>query len=85
MCRSYLKLISALIFISLLIALIDTCARKQLFYKFHFTVEIYVVEVVYYYKQVFHLLYDTSVTPVEAILYLFIILQIVVLYNDMMI
>ena len=56
-----------IIFISRLIALIDTCARKQLF-KFYLTVKINLVDV-YYLKQLFHLLSDKSVTPVEALLY----------------
>ena len=64
MCRSYLKFILPL----LLIALIDTCAIKQLF-KFHLTAKIDLVEVDYYLKQVFNLLYDKCVTPVEALLY----------------
>ena len=62
--RSYVKSISP----SLLIALIDTCARKQL-YKFHLTVKIDLFEVVSYLKQVFNLQYDKSVTPTEALLY----------------
>ena len=36
---------------------------------FKFTVEIDLVEVVYYFKQVFHLLYDKGVTPAEALLF----------------
>ena len=57
-----------LIFILLLIALIDTSARKQLF-EIRLTVKIDLVEVVCYLKHVFHLLYDKSVTLVEALLY----------------
>ena len=34
-------------------------------------------EVVYYLKQIFHLLYDLGVTPVKALLYFSLILQIV--------
>ena len=54
-----------LIFTLILIALIDACARKQLF-KFHLTVKIDLVEVVFYLEHVFHLPYDKSVTPAEA-------------------
>ena len=42
--------------------------------KFHVTVKIDLVEEVYYLKQVFHLLYDKSVTPAETLLYFPIIL-----------
>ena len=59
MCRSYLKFISNANFISLLIALIDTCARKQLFEISHYCL----VAVVCYVKQVFHLPYDKSGSP----------------------
>ena len=45
-----------LLFISLLIALIDTCARKQAL-KFNLSVKIDLVEEVYYLKLVFHLLF----------------------------
>ena len=49
---------------SILIAFfIDTCARKQ-FFHFHLTVKI---DLVYYLKQVFHLLYDKCVTPTETL------------------
>ena len=54
MCRSYLKLISLLMFISLIIALIDTHAKKTSLLTFHLTVKIDLVDV-YYLKQVFHL------------------------------
>ena len=36
-----------------------------LFFGFHFIVEIDLVEVAYYLKQVFHLLYGESVAPAE--------------------
>ena len=35
-------------------------------FKFHLTVKIDLDEIVYYLKQVFHLLYDKSVTPAET-------------------
>ena len=57
-CHSYLKFILP----SLLIALIDYVQENN----FHLTVNIDLVEVVYYLKQVFHLLYDKSITPAEA-------------------
>ena len=60
-------------FISLLIVLIDTCARKNFF---NISLNC-LVEVVYYLKQVFHLLYDISVTPAEELLYFSLILLIV--------
>ena len=41
----------------------------MLFSKFHLTVKVVLDEVIYYLKQVFHLLYDLSVTPLEALLY----------------
>ena len=51
---------------------IDYCMRKQIALKtFHFTVEIDVV--VYYLKQVFHLLCDKGITLAEALLYLSLI------------
>ena len=53
--------------ISLLIEMIDTCARKQL-QKFHLAVKMNLVEVIYYLKQVFHLTYDKSVMPAEEAL-----------------
>ena len=55
------------IFPSLLIVLIDTCARKQLL-KLHLAVEIDIVEVVYYLMHVFHLLYYESLIPAELLL-----------------
>ena len=61
-------------FILLSIALIDTCARIQLFR----ISLICLAEVVYYLKQVFHLLCDKIVTPVEELLYFSLILYIVV-------
>ena len=63
------KFISRLIFVSSLIALIDTCERKQLL-KFYLAV----VEVVSYLKQVFHLLCDKCASPAEELLYLSLIL-----------
>ena len=51
-------------------ALIDTCARKQLF-QISFNC---LVEVNYYLKQVFHLLCHKSVTPAEELHYFFLIL-----------
>ena len=68
-CRSYLQLIS------LLSALIDTCANKEI--KFNLTVKIDFVEIVYYLKQVFHLLYDKSVMPADALLCFSLVLKIV--------
>ena len=47
-------------------ALIYTCARKQLFI---ISLKC-LVEVDYYLKQVFNLLYDNSVTPAEELLYI---------------
>ena len=52
--------------------------KKTTFLAFHLSVEIDLVEVVYYFKQLFYLLYDKSVTPAEALLYLPIIIHIVV-------
>ena len=68
-CRSYLQLIS------LLSALIDTCANKEI--KFNLTVKIDFVEIVYYLKQVFHLLYDKSFMPADALLCFSLVLKIV--------
>ena len=76
MCRCYSKLISTLIFISLLIAL--TCARKKKSLGFYLTVETDLVKEAYYLKHVFHLLYDYSVTPADELLYFSLILYIVV-------
>ena len=63
-----------LIFISLFIALIDACARKQLKF-FNLAVKIDLVEEVCYLNQVCHLLCDLSVTPVEASLTFFNIID----------
>ena len=52
--------------------------KKTTFLTFHFTVKIDLVEIVYYLKQVFHLLHDESVTSAEALLYFSLILLIVV-------
>ena len=76
MCRSCLKYISPLDFISLLNVLIDICARKLFF----FISLNRLVEVVYYLKQVFHLVYDKSVTPAEELFYFYLILWIFVYY-----
>ena len=65
--RSYLKFISSLNFITLLTALINTC-------KFFFFSLNCLVEVVYYLKQVFHLLYNKGVTSVENLSYISLIL-----------
>ena len=46
--------------------------------KLHIAVKIDLVEEVYYLKQVFHLLYDKSVMPVEALFSLSLIVLIVV-------
>ena len=43
--------------------------KKTTYSKFHLAVKIDLVEVVYYLKQVFHLLYDKSATPAEALHY----------------
>ena len=40
--------------------------RKSIFLTFNLTVKIDLVEVVFYLKQVFHLLYDNSATKVEG-------------------
>ena len=58
---------------SLLMTLINTCARKQLL-KFILAVEMDLVDVAYYKKQVFHFLYDTNATPAEELLYISLIL-----------
>ena len=50
--------------------------KKEIF--FHLTVKINLVEAVYYLKQVFHLLYDKSVTPAEELPYFHLILKIIV-------
>ena len=52
--------------------------KETTFLTFHLTVKIDLVEVVYYLKQVFHLLYDKIVWPIddkpaEALLYFSII------------
>ena len=47
--------------------------KKTTFLGFHLTVKIDLVEVVYYLKQEFTLLYDKSVMPAEALLYLSLI------------
>ena len=73
MCRSRLKFVSPLSFISLLIALIDTCTRKKLNISLNC-----LVEVDCYLKPLFHLLYDKSVMSAEELLYFSLILQIVV-------
>ena len=49
--------------------------------RFHLAVEIDLVEVVYYFNQVFHLLYDKGVTPAEALLFHFVI-DSCILYDD---
>ena len=46
--------------------------------SFHLTVKIDLVEDVYYLKHVFHLLYDISARPAEALLYFSLILWIIV-------
>ena len=51
---------------------IDCYMCKKTF--FHINVKIDLVEVAYYLKQVFHLLYDKSVTPAVALLYFSLIL-----------
>ena len=43
--------------------------NKTTFYRFHFTVKIDLVDEAYYFKQVFHFLYDKSVTPAEELFY----------------
>ena len=58
--------------------------KKTTVKKFHLTVKIDSVEVVYYFKQVFYLLYDKSVTPAESLLYFNIIDSCIIRY-DMMI
>ena len=50
--------------ISPLMTLLDTCARNVYFISLN-----RLVEVVYQLKKVFHLLYNKSVMPVEALLY----------------
>ena len=62
-----------LICIPLLIALIDTSPRNNFL----------IFEDVYYLKQVFHLLCDKSVTPVEALLNFSLISLIIVQYDNM--
>ena len=57
--------------------------KKTTFFKLHLTVKIDLVEEVYYLKQLFHLLYDLGVTPVEALLYFSLILYIVVKHDNM--
>ena len=52
------------------------CMKKTL--TFHLADKIDLVEVVYYLKQVFHLLYDKSDMLAEALLYFSLILWIVV-------
>ena len=42
---------------------------KKEYKKTHLTVKIDLVDVVYYLKQVFYLLYENSVTPAEELLY----------------
>ena len=42
--------------------------------KSHLTVKIHLVEVVCYFKQVFHLLYAKIATPVEALPYFSLVL-----------
>ena len=42
--------------------------KKITLLQFHLTVKIDLVDEVYYLKQVFYLLYDLSVAPVEALL-----------------
>ena len=37
--------------------------KKTTFFKFHLAVKVDLVDIVYYLKQVFHLLCDESVTP----------------------
>ena len=54
-------------------SLIDACARKQLFNISPNCL----VEVVYYLKQLFHLLYDIYVTTAETLLHFSLILLIV--------
>ena len=48
--------------------------KKKTFFKFRLAVKIDLVEVVYYIKNVFHLLYDESFMPAEALLYFSLIL-----------
>ena len=64
-CRCYLKFIFPSILIAFIIFII--CAIKKLL-KFLLAVKIDLVEVVYYLKQVFHLLCDSSVMQAEALL-----------------
>ena len=52
---------------------IDSYMCKN-FFSFQLTVKIDLVEVVYYLKQAFHLLYDKSVTQAEALFYFSLIL-----------
>ena len=64
MCRNYLERFNLYFAFNR----IEQCARKQLL-KITLKCQKRFDEVVYYLKQVFQLLYDLSVTPVEALLY----------------
>ena len=58
------------IYFAIAINCLDTyMCKKTTFIKFHITAKINLVEVHYYFKQVFRLLYDKSVMQVEALLY----------------
>ena len=53
--------------------------KKATSLNFHLTITIDLAEVIYYLKQVFHLLYDKSVAPAEVLPYFSLIIIIIIM------